>query len=126
MRHDPMALLRFLVDQRVERIFLPFVALRELAEAMQLTGTVPGLLREVITAGEQLQVTPALRDMMRRLPGCNLVNQYGPTETHVVTHHRLEGPIELWPDLPPIGRPCDGARVYVLDRAPASADRCVG
>ena len=114
-RRDQVALLRLLVEQQVERIFLPFVALRELAETVKLTGITPLHLKEIITAGEQLQITPAFREWLGRQPHCVLVNQYGPTETHVVTHHRLTGSAERWPGLPPIGRPIPGARVYVLD-----------
>jgi non-ribosomal peptide synthetase component F len=45
------------------------------------------------------------------------VNQYGPTESHVVSAFPLAGSTDSWPALPPIGRPIDGARLYVLDRA---------
>jgi acyl carrier protein len=44
------------------------------------------------------------------------VNQYGPTESHViVTHHSLAGDPGTWPLLPPIGVPAANARLYVLD-----------
>jgi amino acid adenylation domain-containing protein len=115
-RRDAQALLRVLAEQRVERLFLPFVALQNLCEAADYLGaTLPGL-REVITAGEQLKATEAIRRFFERHPGCTLVNQYGPTESHVVTAHKLTGPPEQWPALPPIGRPIANARVYLLDR----------
>jgi len=53
-RRDLVALLRLLAERQVERIFLPFVALRELAEAVKLIGLFPTHLREIITAGEPL------------------------------------------------------------------------
>ena len=115
-RSDPIAFLGVLENQKIERLFLPFVALRELAESVRITGTVPSSLREIITAGEQLQVTPAIREFFTRVKGCTLVNQYGPTETHVATSYRLHGSPDEWPALPPIGRAISGARVYVLDR----------
>src|SRR6185436_1686222 len=46
-------------------------------------------LREVVTAGEQLRITPEVRALFTRLPGCILRNQYGPSETHVVTEFSL-------------------------------------
>src|SRR5262249_12507310 len=58
LREDPIALLGYLREQSVERLFLPFVALRQLAETALATDTTPSRLREVITAGEQLQITP--------------------------------------------------------------------
>ncbi|MEV0781005.1 AMP-binding protein [Streptomyces sp. NPDC050428] len=42
-------------------------------------------------------------------------SHYGPTETHVVTAHRLFGPPDAWPERPPIGRPAPGARIRILD-----------
>jgi amino acid adenylation domain-containing protein len=116
-RRDASLLARLLCTERIERLFLPYVALQQLAE--QLVDQMPGLptdLREVVTAGERLQVTPQIRALFRGLPGCVLRNQYGPSETHVVTEHVLAGDPASWPALPPIGRPIANIRVYVLDR----------
>jgi amino acid adenylation domain-containing protein len=114
-RRDPVALLEYLRAQAVERVFMPFVALQQMVEVAVARDLLPGSLREVITAGEQLQVGTALVEFFRRLDGCRLVNQYGPTECHVVTSLTLEGPPETWPRLPPIGRPIANARAFVLD-----------
>jgi amino acid adenylation domain-containing protein len=115
-RRDPVALLATLRERRVERLFLPFVALQQLAEAAQGETRLPASLREVVTAGEQLRVTPALAALFRRLPGARLHNHYGPTESHVLTHYTLAGDPAAWPPLPPIGRPFSGVRTVVLDR----------
>ncbi len=69
----------------------------------------------MVTAGEQLQVTPALVAFFERLPGCVLENQYGPSETHVVSALRLQGPPASWPRLPSIGAPLPHTQLYVLD-----------
>ncbi|HKH50102.1 MAG TPA: amino acid adenylation domain-containing protein, partial [Thermoanaerobaculia bacterium] len=114
-RRDPEALLAVLRERRVERLFLPFVALQQLAEVARGEAELPESLREVITAGEQLRVTPALSEMFSRLPGARLHNQYGPTESHVVTAFTLDGEPESWPALPPIGRALPGTRAVVLD-----------
>ena len=114
-RRDPHRLAAVLRDQHVNRLFLPFVALQALCEAAHSSETIPGDLIEVITAGEQLQITPSLTAFFASLPRCSLDNQYGPTESHVVTAHRLEGRPNQWPTLPPIGRPITNAHVYVLD-----------
>jgi amino acid adenylation domain-containing protein len=104
VRRDPTRLLAVLERDEVERIFLPFVALQQLAEVAVTHGPLPGSLREVVTAGEQLQVNDVIRAFFERLPGCRLHNHYGPSETHVVTAHTLQGPPATWPLLPPIGR----------------------
>lgn len=114
-RSDPDLLWEFLVDHQVNRIFLPPVALQLLAGFADPATAARAALVEVITAGEQLQCGDDVRTMFALLPGCTLVNQYGPTETHVVTRHALAGPPESWPDLPPIGTPIDGVRAHVLD-----------
>jgi amino acid adenylation domain-containing protein len=114
-RRDPFALLALLDRERVERVFLPFVALRQLAEAAETAGGGVAL-RDVVTAGEQLQVTRAVRGWLGRIPGVRLYNQYGPTESHVVvTTLALEGAPESWPPLPPIGRPLPNVPIRILD-----------
>src|SRR6185295_11266934 len=78
----------------------------------------PRDLREIRTAGEQLRIAPAMADFFTRLgPGFRLYNDYGPSETHVVTSLLLAGSPAAWPLLPPIGRPVAGTQVYVLDRS---------
>jgi len=77
------------------------LALQAVAD-VSLEAHVPSLA-DVVTAGEQLRVTPAIRAFFAALPDCVLHNQYGPTETHVVTAHELHGAAAFWPELPPIG-----------------------
>ncbi|CAM2068454.1 Amino acid adenylation domain-containing protein [Sulfidibacter corallicola] len=117
-RRDPHRLLRFLNRHAVARLFLPFVALQSLVDAA-LEADDPHLphLRQIITAGEQLQVGPAMRRFFHANPDMRLVNQYGPTETHVATAFALPSNPDDWDALPPIGNPIDGARAYVLDRS---------
>jgi amino acid adenylation domain-containing protein len=114
-RRDPVLLVRRLARERVARLFLPFVMLRTVALFVdELSEGLPPL-REVVTAGEQLRCDDPIRRMFTKLPGCRLVNQYGPTETHVCTSYSLPADPAAWPLLPPIGTPIDGVRVYVLD-----------
>lgn len=114
-KRDPDELLYFLRRQRIARIFLPYVALQQLAEMVSTHAPVPESLCEVITAGEPLQVTPKVVEFFSKLPGCALHNQYGPTETHVVSLHALVGSPKTWPARPPIGRPIANTRIYLLD-----------
>jgi amino acid adenylation domain-containing protein len=118
VRRDPAALNRWMAEQRVERLFLPFVALQQVALAATEedgSGAFPGSLREVMSAGEQLYVTPQVAEFFSRLPGAVLHNHYGPSETHAVTWLSLEGDPARWPDRPAIGAPVDHARVFLLD-----------
>ncbi|MDQ0987710.1 amino acid adenylation domain-containing protein [Streptomyces sp. V2I9] len=131
-RRSWQALIDLLNSASVRRLFLPFVALQSIAAHASSVGVWPDYLREVVTAGEQLQVTPAVRALFRRLDGAVLVNQYGPSETHVVTSLELRGDPDGWPDQPSIGRPIARAEAYVLDerlrpRQPGTpGELCIG
>ncbi|MCP1386526.1 polyketide synthase [Runella salmonicolor] len=114
-RLNPLGLLEFIAAQRINRIFLPFVALQLLAETAVSNQYFPSSLKEVITAGEQLKITPQLRAFFSALPNCQLFNQYGPTECHVVTQLALDGPPDSWPELPSIGTPIDNVSIFILD-----------
>jgi len=107
-------LLEIIADNKVQRLFLPYAGLQHLATYCAAARRFPDTLREVVTAGEPLHVTDAIRTLFPHCPA-TLTNQYGPAETHVVTAMPLSGPPQSWPRSPPIGRPIDNARVYVLD-----------
>lgn len=115
VRIDAFKLASYLKSQHITRLFLPFIALQQLAHAIAGGADVPKSLREVITAGEQLQITPDIQALFTALPDCSLCNQYGPSETHVVTSWTLSGPVDSWTRLPPIGKPIDGVTTHVLD-----------
>ncbi len=135
---DPRALLHFLAEERIERLFAPFVVLQQLAVAAETdvasgageshgtagpVGTPLGRegeasLSEVMSAGEQLLVTPQMAAFFGRLgERAKLFNHYGPSETHVATWLALSGDPRRWPERPAIGGPLDHARIVLLDRA---------
>ena len=127
-RRDPWALLELLRRERIERLFLPYVSLQALADAAAGT-PVADNLADVITAGEQLRITPGIRAFFAARPGCVLHNQYGPTETHVVTAHELHGNAELWPELPPIGTALPHVRTRIeplLDETGSEGELLLG
>ncbi|OTA15279.1 Amino acid adenylation [Xenorhabdus vietnamensis] len=115
LRLDPLALLSFLSEQRIERIFLPYVALNSLASVAVAEDHYPENLIDVVTAGEQLVITTAIRQFFKTLPHCRLHNHYGPSETHVVTAYTLEGKADDWPSLPAVGQPIDNIKIHLLD-----------
>jgi amino acid adenylation domain-containing protein len=117
LRHDPVNLLKLLKKESIERIFVPYVYLKMLADTVETDETLlPLSLMELFTAGEQLRITPALVNMFKKLNGCPLHNHYGPTECYVVTGYTLSGDPGNWPLLPPVGKPVDDVRIYILDR----------
>jgi amino acid adenylation domain-containing protein len=115
LRVDPARLLSYIEEHQVNRIFLPFVVLQYLTEAADAEKYFPACLQEVMTAGEQLKITPQVVRFFTALPGCKLYNQYGPTETHVITELELQGKPTDWPALPNIGIPIDNTEILILD-----------
>jgi amino acid adenylation domain-containing protein len=115
-RRDPEATLRHIQAKKVEQLFIIYTPLQQLAEAAARSNLLPTSLRKVITAGEQVQITPALVQLFESLPDCRFFNQYGPSETHIVTAEPLTDPPSAWPTLPSIGRPVANTEAYILDR----------
>jgi len=115
VRRDPIALLDTIVEQRIQRLFLPYVALQSMAVAAGRRSVVPTSLEHVITAGERLIITPAIRELFAAMPHCRLDNHYGPTEAHLVTSLTLPADPADWPAMPAIGTPVGGVCCWVLD-----------
>jgi D-alanine--poly(phosphoribitol) ligase subunit 1 len=114
LRADPFSLLTWLAEQRIERLFLPYLALHMVSVASETRDSLDDLvLAEINTAGEQLVCTPAIREFFGRLPDCRLSNHYGQSELAMVTSHILTGPSSAWPPLPPIGVPLPGCETFV-------------
>ncbi|MFL1375955.1 non-ribosomal peptide synthetase [Nocardiopsis protaetiae] len=113
-RTDFEALAAELAGRRIERVFLPYVALRELAAVLRTRSVPLPDLREVYVTGERLVVTDDLRAMFRALPDARLINAYGPSEAHWCTAETLAADPDAWPAMPPIGGLVPGVDARVL------------
>ncbi|MGI5350344.1 amino acid adenylation domain-containing protein [Streptomyces sp. CA-250714] len=116
-RTDFEQLAALMAEQRIERAYFPYVALRELAAVLRSSGACLPDLREVYVTGERLVVTDDLREMFRRNPKARLINAYGPSEAHLCSEDRLPADPDTWPALPSIGRVVAGVDAYVLSDA---------
>lgn len=115
VRRDPSALARFIRDEGITRLHSPPLILRALAASCQ--NGFPDCLREVICAGEALRIDEGVRSAAGAMAdSIRIVNQYGPTETHVATHLDLGNEVERWPVVPSIGAPIDGVRIQIEDQ----------
>jgi len=82
-------------------------------------------LRRLIWCGEVLP-TPTLIELMERLPHAAFTNLYGPTEATIASSWYQVASVPTDPTEPvPIGRPCAGERLVVLDDSGAEVDRDV-
>lgn len=117
VRRDGRRLARLIERERIDRLFLPVPALHFLTETIQSDPELRdrGLpsVREINVAGEALVITPPVRRFFEDHPNATLVNQYGPTETHVVTARVLDGDPSAWPRLPSIGAPLPHVKVTI-------------
>ena len=112
-RRDIPRLAALIADAHVQQLFVPVVVLDLLAHEICARDLPLPELKELITAGEQLQVTQAVRQLCERT-GCSLHNQYGPSEAHVVTGFTLRGSPAAWP-AQPCRTPDRRHRAYVVD-----------
>ena len=119
LRSDPAALIGFIGECEISRIHLPPLMARAIANA---SDSIPASVKEIICAGEALRIDDAVRAEAKR-GSFRLVNQYGPTETHVVTSLELGPDPEAWPELPDIGTPIDGVTVRIEDTEGKLVDR---
>jgi len=109
-------LLDYIEQEQINRVFLPYVVLQYLTESAVASRRFPAHLLEIITGGELLKITPAIAQFFDALPGCALMNVYGPTEASVwVTENRLQGDALNWPQLPSIGRVVPGCGVIIIN-----------
>jgi amino acid adenylation domain-containing protein len=115
VKQDFRALLTYIDQQRVERLFLPYIALLQLLQWANRLDFYPEALRQWITAGEQLVISDEVKKAFRAMPQAQLINQYGPSESHVVTQCVLPAAVDAWPAIPSIGKPISAARLLILN-----------
>ena len=116
LRMDPISLGRFISEKSIDKIILPVVVLQQIAEEYKDKDGTLLSLRELITTGEQLQITNSIVELFKRLNECELHNHYGPSETHVVTSDVMERAPDSWETYPSIGRPIANTQIYITDK----------
>ncbi len=103
---QPAALRDFVDDNRISVMFAPTL----LAEAlMQETWSLDTPLRSMLTGGDTLRTSPT-----EGLP-FSVINNYGPAECTVISTSGEVPQGNRNERLPSIGRPIEGAQVYLLD-----------
>ncbi|HVG19910.1 MAG TPA: condensation domain-containing protein, partial [Blastocatellia bacterium] len=72
VRGDGQKLLRFIEDESIEQVFVPFATLQQLSKAADEEARIPRSLREVITDGEEVKVTRQIEKFFSGSNGCKL------------------------------------------------------
>jgi amino acid adenylation domain-containing protein len=116
VRADVAGLVHFVSDNAIEKVILPVVLLQQMAEKYNSQPQLLAGVRELITTGEQLQITTPIIDLFEQLDDCSLHNHYGPSESHVVTSYTLSKDPATWASHPAIGQPISNTQIYILDQ----------
>lgn len=106
---------RYIVNHQITSIFITTSMLDLLAEAMLALEPSALALSEVFVSGETLKITKTIRDFFLRYPSVTLINQYGPSESHVMLSHTLSKDANEWEDFPPLGKSIPNFHTYVLN-----------
>jgi amino acid adenylation domain-containing protein len=112
---DSYALINLLITEKIERINLPYAVLRQIASIAIERGQRLPALKIIISTAEQLFITKEIKAFFIANSQCQLINHYGPSETHVITALSLPKNVALWPVLPSIGKFLPNVHGVVLD-----------
>ncbi|NQZ12268.1 MAG: non-ribosomal peptide synthetase [Algicola sp.] len=112
-----LVILPTLLDRlSIERLFISPAVLHWLVDELLSQQIQLTPLKQIICAGDELVLTPALNRFFGERPDCQLWNHYGPTETHVVTTFLAAGnEAKMAEKTSPIGQPIANINAYVLD-----------
>ena len=116
VRQNPHRLLDLIIQKDIQKIYVMNAVLQLLARIAVDSNRFPASLREVVATGEQVTITSEVRQLFK-VVGATLYNQFGASECQEVTAYQLSRNVDEWPLLPPIGKPIDNMRVYILDDA---------
>jgi amino acid adenylation domain-containing protein len=116
MQRDVAALSRFIRDEKISIMNLPYSMLQALSYQVVTEQQKLSDLKVVISTAEQLKITGDVRQFFTDYCDAQLLNHFGPTETHVVTSLLLSNKPQEWPEIPGIGKPLTNVSCYVLDK----------
>ncbi|MEO7533278.1 MAG: amino acid adenylation domain-containing protein, partial [Ferruginibacter sp.] len=112
-RKDMAEIVKDIDEQGLTHLFVPYIVLKSLADYVASLDRNALHLQEIIVAGEQLKLTEDIGIFLEK-NGIKLINQYGPTEAHVVSSYTVTDNYLTTP-LPPIGKPIDNVQLYILN-----------
>jgi len=112
---DLMSLMHLITTENIARLNLPYAVLQQLTHLSELENLYFPSLEVVTSTAEQLIITSELRSFFTKHSGCQLINHYGPSETHVVTTLNLADSPSDWPNIPSIGQFLPNVNGYILD-----------
>lgn len=100
-----------IVKLRIQKIFVPYNALVELASICLINNIIPYDLEYITVFGESFILNKNLKDFFDKID-CIVENLYGSTEVQVISVYRIKNYVH---SKVPIGNAVGGNRVYLLD-----------
>lgn len=114
-RYKMSVIAEIIEKEKVELITMPYSALTLFLSETENINQLKSL-KHIITSGEQPYLNSDISGTLKALPEIMFHNQYGPSETHVVTSYTLNGKTEGLPYKIPIGRPVNNTQILLLDK----------
>jgi amino acid adenylation domain-containing protein len=115
IRLDFPALAKYIISNQIQILSLPFSALSNFFNIIDLSLLDGHSIRHIISTGEQLVIGSKLENFLIAHPHIPIHNFYGPSETHVVTACSFTAKQKL-PKHIPIGKPISNSTIYILDK----------
>lgn len=113
-KRDIQSLINYILQFNIKRLYITPTVLSSLLQYVNIVGYEFDREMEMICAGEQLVLTKDIIKMLDK--NVTLINQYGPSETHVVTEFILNNSDKLISgDTLPIGKPIQNCQVYLKE-----------
>ncbi|MGE5497186.1 MAG: non-ribosomal peptide synthetase, partial [Syntrophothermus sp.] len=110
-----MSLLSEIIEEEgIEILTMPYSALNLFLGETENFSSLRSL-KHLITSGEQPFINSHLEKLLKMYPALRFHNQYGPSETHVVSSYTADGTMPVLPEKVPMGRPVSNTQLYVLD-----------
>jgi amino acid adenylation domain-containing protein/FkbM family methyltransferase len=124
IRLDFPALAQYICEQQIEIVSIPFSALNNFFNVIDISLLNGHNIQHIISTGEQLVIGTKLENFLNDHPHIRIHNFYGPSETHVVTASSFSTMQKL-PKHIPIGKPISNSCIYILDKYHNPAPLCV-
>ncbi|MFM8759646.1 MAG: non-ribosomal peptide synthetase, partial [Methylophilaceae bacterium] len=115
LRLDFRAINQYITSNGIEAAYFPFSAFVNYFAVNDVAAIDKSPLRHIITGGEQVILGNSIKEYLRRNPSVKIYNQYGPSETHVVTNYTVGGGDGVITAHLPIGKPVSETSVYILN-----------
>jgi len=106
---------KFIIQESIDTIYITTSMLELVTSAILDIQPTKLELTEIFVSGEILKINNVIREFFLKYSKVRLINQYGPSESHVMLSYTLPQDVKQWLEFPPLGKPIANYKTYVLD-----------